>query len=108
LGQAGVNCIDSVLYRAVKTGEIPENVWAAMERGEAQCSVFYSQRTAENFIRIVQDKGRTDLLKSIMALCLSDSVVQSARQELWKHTRIAAQPRDGEVLRLLEECMSSQ
>lgn len=106
LAKEGVNCIDSVLYRARKLESIPENVWEAMEEGQVACAVFYSQRTAENFIRIVAERGRTDALKSIIALCLSDSVVKSVQQKLWKRTLSAEQPREECLLRLLEECMS--
>ncbi len=105
LREGGVLCEEVVLYVAEPRMHIPDNIKAMMAQNDIDFALFFSKRTAQIFMDLVEREGCTPALKSIKALCLSDSVVQSAQAGLWARTYVSGKPDSGSMLLLLEQIL---
>ena len=95
---------EMVLYGAEKKGEISDNSLALLAQGAFSHILFFSTRTAEGFIDIVQ--GQKDLsegLKTSKALCLGVSMVQCLSVLPWADVQVADHPTRQGMLALLDD-----
>lgn len=75
---------EAVLYEAVPTQSFSEETLSRLDLGELDAVLFFSVRTGEAFVRLILAAGRTDSVKNILALCLSQSVLECVSVLPWK------------------------
>jgi uroporphyrinogen-III synthase len=81
-----------VVYRSDLVAGFSAECVAAMKAGAVCAVVFFSKRTARNFMDIVEREGLSGELTGIKALCISAGVVECVRAELWREVKVSPQP----------------
>jgi len=98
----GKQVSEFILYHTEKTKEISKNCLDLLENGSISKVLFYSPRTSETFVEMVEKYGVKNALKQCQALCLGDPMIECITQLQWKHIHVApSRDRDG-MLQLLE------
>jgi uroporphyrinogen-III synthase len=98
----GIEIEKTVVYRAVPAETLPEEALALLDLGGIAAALFFSARSGEAFVRLLVRYGRTEAAKTIKALCLADSVVESVSTVAWRDVRVAAAPDRSHILALLD------
>lgn len=89
------------LYAAEPAGNLPEPVAARFGAGGYDAALFFSPRTAATFVSLSRASGITAGAAACAALCLSPNVVAALDTLPWRDVRIAASPREADLLALL-------
>ena len=92
LQNTGYNVGQLIVYDAPMVEAFSDEGCAFLENGRVQAVTFFSRRTAENFLKLIEGAGLTEVLAGIKALCLSKSVLQCVRPELWQGAYVADKP----------------
>lgn len=92
-----------VNYRAVLTPDFSSNILKKIRNNEVGYALFYSRRTAENFVRLMQKNDCTQAAESIQVLCLADSMLKSLSVLPWKQIHVSDYPDQEHMLALLKE-----
>ncbi|MEM6780574.1 MAG: uroporphyrinogen-III synthase [Pseudomonadota bacterium] len=108
LQEKGIDCDEHTLYAAQARGQLPREIMKMINTGQIEYALFYSKRTARIFMDLAHEAGCTPALKSIKALCLSDSVIQSQDIDIWKRTRVSRKPDSASLLKLLKNCLKEE
>lgn len=74
LAESGFQVSQAPLYKAVKATALSPKTLELIRSGTLSHMPFYSPRTAQTFVSLIQAAGLTDCLKNITALCLSAAV----------------------------------
>ena len=82
----------ATVYEAQKATYLPEKVQECLLSDKIGSVLFFSSRTAEAFVETVVSAGLQETLRSIKALCLSDSMVKSLQILPWKEINVAKEP----------------
>ncbi|MFP4313970.1 MAG: uroporphyrinogen-III synthase [Alphaproteobacteria bacterium] len=98
LNERGIKCESVQIYNSVLKEHLTGDVIAALNNNEIQAVSFMSQRSAQNFVRLVRAESVEKSLQTIKALCLSPSVLECVRVLKWKSTHVCARP-DGDEFR---------
>lgn len=80
------------LYRSVKTQAFSDACRSALDTGRIAAVTFFSPRTAESFVTVLQGEGRAPCARTVSAVCLSDAVAQAAARIEWLGIKRAATP----------------
>jgi uroporphyrinogen-III synthase len=92
-----------VVYRSVPVSDFEASALSALRGGRVEAVTFFSRRTAENFMKLAALQGLEGVLKSIKALCISESVLECVQGGEWLGAYICDHPdRDG-MMRLLRQ-----
>ena len=89
-----------VLYRAVPSRALPAQVLSLLKAGQLDGVILMSPRTAATFARLLAQEGVTQS-KRLVCYCLSEAVAEAVAP-LGCDIRVAAQPREEDVLALLD------
>ena len=81
--EVGIVCDVVVTYENKLIDVITEETKGALQSGHIDFVLFYSKKSAENFMTIIERDNLEDTLKSIKALCLSDGMVESLQAKHW-------------------------
>ncbi len=93
----------TAVYSALKVNSFSDELLLRLDKEEIKSVLFFSARTAENFVSLLREHKRTDTVSSIKALCISDSVLKSLTDLPWEDVRVSeTQDRDG-MMALLEK-----
>ncbi len=92
----------SVLYETRALEALSDETQAAFKDGEIDAVTFFSPRTANSFVRLVDAAGLGDHLGASIAVCLSAAVRDEMAPLRWKAVVVAARPTQAEVVALLE------
>jgi uroporphyrinogen-III synthase len=100
--------VDSVtVYTARSEDHFSPVCRDAIATGTAGAVTFFSRRTAENFVRLIEEEGLSANLSGIKALCLSPSVLECVQGTHWAGAYSARQPEKAAMLDLLKaHCVS--
>lgn len=90
-----------VLYRAVPAAEFPEEALRRIEAGKLDGAILMSPRTARIFADLLAGQGAVTQGKSLVCYCLSEAVAEVVTP-LGFAVRVAARPREEDVLALLD------
>lgn len=104
----GIECAEHIIYEAVLERHMPLKLGTALDKGRIDYALFYSRRTAEAFMNLMQQENRTEALKRIKALCFSDSVLQSIQSDYWARTHVCAHPDHAHMIDLLLDISNNQ
>ncbi|TVQ85433.1 MAG: uroporphyrinogen-III synthase [Micavibrio sp.] len=91
------------VYKAVRTGNFTENLRLALHNGRIGAILFYSVRTAENFMRLAKDCDLLGKCASITIICISTRTADVAGHVRWKKTAVAEKPDHRHMMKALEE-----
>jgi uroporphyrinogen-III synthase len=98
LRASGYDVAVHACYRAVESGDLPDDVTAALAGGRVDAVLFHSARGASAFVK--QVKAR-DALARIDAVCLSRAVEKAATVVPWRRVLTADSPNESAMLALL-------
>jgi uroporphyrinogen-III synthase len=100
LEQQGFVVRQPVLYRAVAARDLPAEVPRLIEAGRLDGAILMSPRTARIFADLLDRQGALTQAKRMVCYCLSEAVAEGLIP-LGFAVRVAAHPREEEVLALL-------
>ncbi len=98
----GKDIAEITLYHTEKSKEISQNCLDLMEAGAFSHVLFYSARTAQTFVELVEKYKVKQGLKQCKALCLGDSMIEYVTNLQWKDVMVAKTPDHQGMLHLLE------
>ncbi len=98
----GLSVERRAVYRAEKAASFSPGCVEILERGEVAAALFFSARTAEAFVDLLERHGLTQSVKTIKALCLADSVVKSLRHLPWRDVQAAGRTDRRALVSLLD------
>lgn len=100
--------VDSVVvYTARSEDHFSPVCRDAIAKGTAGAVTFFSRRTAENFVRLIEEEGLDSKLSGIKALCISPSVLECVQGTGWAGAYSARRPEKAAMLDLLKtHCVS--
>lgn len=105
----GFNVQNLIVYEADAVAEISPNIVSAIKNSEIEGVMFFSKRTAENFVQLARKNHLLDALKSIKALCISAVVLECVQSLQWSETYASDQPDRAGMLALLSRvCAQAQ
>lgn len=90
-----------VLYRAVAASELPAEVLSLLKAGKLDGAILMSPRTARIFAELLARQDVVTQAGSVVCYCLSEAVAEAVTP-LGCDVRVAAQPREQDVLALLD------
>ena len=102
LSRAGFGVRREVLYRAEPAGTLPETVEKHLSEGSLDAALFYSPRTAAQFVSLVAARGLAEYCNRVVALALSDAVAEKLGAVEFSDTRIAEKPDQDSLFRALD------
>lgn len=91
----------TMLYDAVTATALPEAVADRFKAGDYDAALFFSPRTAATFVSLCGQAGIARGASATSALCLSANVAAALAPLSWRQIRIAAQPREADLIALL-------
>lgn len=92
-----------IVYEAEKIFSFQDDVVDALRGGTVAAVTILSARTGAAFADAVAAQGLTDTLKTIKALCISDTVLHSVANLPWRGVAVANHPDMESVCALLAE-----
>lgn len=90
-----------VLYRAVPEAALPAQALSLLEAGELDGVILMSPRTAKTFAELAARHGLVTQANGLVCYCLSEAVAEAVRP-LGGQIRVAARPREEDVLALVD------
>jgi uroporphyrinogen-III synthase len=90
-----------VLYRAVPARALPAEALSLLKAGKLDGVILMSPRTAKTFAGLVTRHSLVTQGKSLVCYCLSEAVAEAVAS-LGLEVRVAAHPREEDVLALLD------
>ncbi len=93
---------DVILYETRGIEKFDPSVVAALRSGAVQAVVLYSAKSADCFVSALRQDWPEASLPGTKALCLADSVVESARQLNWAEILVSHRPDQAGMTRLLK------
>ena len=90
-----------VLYRAVPAAKLPAEALSLLKEGKLDGAILMSPRTASIFADLLLRQDAVTQARSVVCYCLSEAVAE-ALTPLGFAVRVAARPREEDVLALLD------
>jgi uroporphyrinogen-III synthase len=90
-----------VLYRAVPGAALPAQALSLLKAGELDGIILMSPRTAKTFAELAVSHGLVTQASGLVCYCLSEAVAEAVRP-LGSKIRVAARPREEDVLALVD------
>ncbi|WP_158047835.1 uroporphyrinogen-III synthase [Skermanella pratensis] len=106
LGRAGFTVERQVLYAAEPVTELLPGTAEALYAGTIDAVLFFSPRTAQSFVKVVEKAGLADRLGEVLAFCLSEAVGTAVRTVGWRDILTARRPDQAALLDLLASARS--
>ena len=97
----GFSVRQPVLYRAVPAGELPANALSLLKAGRLDGVILMSPRTAKTFALLLDRHGLVTEGRRLVCYCLSEAVAEAVAP-VGARVRVAAQPREEDVLALVD------
>jgi len=92
LSEAGYNVDLLTVYRAVPASVLSETCRYALSSGQIEIIPFFSKRTAEAFLRLVDEHRLSEALSSIKSLSISANVLECVRTYTWRQMEVSQSP----------------
>jgi uroporphyrinogen-III synthase len=81
-----------ILYRTVEVDRLTNGTFDALSKGTVDVVTFFSPRTAETFVKLVEEMGISGALSHTRAACLSAAVAAKLKNLPWAGLIIADRP----------------
>lgn len=102
LAAAGFGVRRVALYEAKAAGALTEKATSLLAGRELDAAVFFSPRTAETFVRLVEGAGLRSACSRMFAYCLSESIAERARELPWAAMHTTERPNQDALLAVLD------
>jgi uroporphyrinogen-III synthase len=102
LTEAGFVYRREVLYRAQIPDCLSATTATALKGGRVDGALFFSPRTANTFVSLIEREGLAPFVAALYAYCLSPAVADAAGGLEWKHVGVAATPDQNSLLSLVD------
>ena len=102
LNAAGRSAKRLTAYRMVARSGLSHRAASALREGQLDAVLFFSPRSAELFVTLMQAEGLAAGAERVVAVALSDAVAEPLKRLQWAVIRIAARPDRRAMLELLE------
>lgn len=102
LQEQGFNVDLCVVYKADPAASLKAETMAAIKESRIAAIPFFSKRTAESFLDLVQKNGLAPSLSSIKALSMSASVLECVQPYTWQGTYLSDAPDKASLTKLLQ------
>lgn len=99
----GFEVREIAVYRALVATELPPTAVRALSEHSADGILFFSLRTAEQFVTLAQKAKLQPALVSVTAFALSDQIARALRIVRWRTVRIAERPDLGGLLDAVDQ-----
>lgn len=103
LTENGVEMREIIAYRADPAQNLSIKLLHALDRGQIKAVCVFSARGGQVFADLIEQYGRTVRLKTVMALCLSEHVVQSVSVLPFLRCVVAPTPDRHGMIKLVED-----
>ena len=107
LESAGFTLRRAVLYEAVAAAQLSRPTVEALSAGQVDAVMFFSPRTGETFVRLVQAQALLSSLVRCHALCPSAAVAAKVDALDWAGVLVAERPTQEALLASLKQLASS-
>jgi uroporphyrinogen-III synthase len=97
----GYNAQKYILYHVQNITAFDKKTYDAFSKGQIQNILFYSPKTANNFMNIVENTPLDIHFESINAYCLSDNIANVIKKLSWGGVKIAKNPNEQSLMDLL-------
>ncbi len=105
LVSGGYSVDEVIVYDSLQCEIFSEETRHAIENGCVQAVTFFSKRTAEAFMAVIDKDGLSGALSSIKALCISESVLNYVQEFNWQDAYSADTPdKNGMTLLIQQHC----
>ncbi len=101
LQDTGFKASRTILYQAEMAETLSSQTISALTNQEISCGLFFSPRTARNFVRLVNKSNLTGDCATMTALCLSENIAHSLDELPWKSVQVAPTPTQTDLIDLL-------
>ena len=91
-----------VLYEARLAVEMSEATCRLLGEGAVDATLFFSPRTAQTFVILVNQAGLPSACADIDAVCLSAAVADAVQELPWRSVRVARTPETGALIAELD------
>ncbi len=91
-----------VLYEARLAVEMSEATCRLIGKGAIDATLFFSPRTAQTFVILVNQAGLPSACADIDAVCLSAAVADAVQELPWRSVRVAPKPEMGSLIAELD------
>ena len=91
-----------LVYSAEFTQNFTENLLSSLHNGTIDIALFYSVRTAENFINLIKQYAMQEKCASIHVICISTRTAEVLKDVQWKKLDIAQEKDHQHMMMLLE------
>lgn len=108
LAESGFGVRRVVLYEAEAVDRLPEPAREALATGGADGVLLFSPRSADLFVRLVDQAGLGQSLTGLTALCLSPAVARKLAAERWREIFVAERPERDSLLAPLRQSTPNQ
>jgi uroporphyrinogen-III synthase len=102
LTEAGFTVRRAVLYEARAAETASPALLAALDQEALDLALFFSPRTAETFVTLLQGAARETSCRRMQAIALSPAVAERLSRLPWKRIHVAAQPDQAALLSVLD------
>ena len=103
IGYGGVNADDIIVYRAKAVQDFSTSFVSAIKDDEIAAVLFFSKRTADNFLDLIKRNGLSEKLSAIKSLSISARVLECVRVHNWMKAYVSNSPDRSGVLRILQK-----
>ena len=103
LEAAGFTLRREVLYETVPVTDLSGTLRLELATGQLPAATFFSPRTAETFVGLVEKLGLAGACAETTALCLSEAVAERLRGLDWRALLVAERPNQVSLLARLDE-----
>ena len=102
LNRHGFSVRRVVLYEARRAVEMSAATCRLLGEGAIDAALFFSPRTAQTFVILVNQAGLPSACADIDVLCLSAAVADAVQELPWRSVRIAERPETGALIAELD------
>jgi uroporphyrinogen-III synthase len=100
---SGVEVERLPVYKAQFLDRIPEEVLKVLQQGGIDIVTVFSDRTAENFVKLMAENNMRTTSARLEAICISDRIAGTLRELPWRVIRVVHQPSVDAVMAALKE-----
>ncbi len=100
---SGVEVVRLPIYKARFLDEIPADVLGALQHGVVDVVTVFSERTAENLVRLLRQKELQGASARLEAVCISERIAVTLKELPWRTVCVTRHPRMEAVMEALRE-----
>ena len=106
ISSAGIQVDHLVVYDAQAIESLDAEVLRVFHEKRVEAVTFFSRRTAQNFMSLVEKNNLGDLLFATKVLCISEAVLECVRSYRWADAYVSDRPNGPGMLALLKRVCS--